>query len=105
MLRSLDSEYSMHHGLGISEFIKHHPKASDALLALTPHIEAYFGRSIPNLEAICDPEEASEKIRVQILTSLPPMDAMHALDSVESMWLGSISPAIAELFVLTVAPK
>jgi hypothetical protein len=102
---SLESHYRMRSGRSTSEFIERHPKASAALLALTPHIEAYFGRSIPTLEAISDPEEVSETLRVQILTSMPPVEAMNALDSVERAWLGSMSPAIAELFVLTVAPR
>jgi hypothetical protein len=104
-LHSLDSQYHLRSGRNTSEFIERHPKVSAALLALTPHIKAYFGRSIPTVEAICDPEEASEKLRIQILTSLPPAEAMNALDSVESAWLGHTSPAIAELFVLTIAPK
>ena len=105
MLRSLDSEYSILSRHGTTEFIKRHPRVSAALLALIPHVEAYFGHSLPTVEAICDPEESSEKLRVQIVTSMPPMKAMQTLDVVEHVWLDRMNPAIAELFILTVAPK
>src|SRR5471030_3119716 len=78
LLRSLDAAYNMHSKQSTSEFIERHPGASAALLLLKPQIEAHFGRSVPMLEAISDPEESFEKLRVQIVTTLPPRDAMNA---------------------------
>jgi hypothetical protein len=104
-LISLDTQFHLRSGRSTSEFIERHPGVSPALLSLRVEIESRFGRSMPTIETISDPEESSEKLRVQIHTTLPPRKAMDALESVESAWLGNISPSLAGLFVLTVAPE
>jgi hypothetical protein len=104
-LRTLDMQFHLRSGRSTSEFIERHPGVSAALLSLRVQIASRFGRTMPTIEAISDPEESSEKLRVQIHTTLPPRKAMDALESVENAWLGNISPSLAGLFVLTVAPE
>jgi hypothetical protein len=102
---SLASIYELRSLQDTSDFIDNHPGVSSALLSLKAQIEASFGNSVSTLEAISDPEESSERLRIQILTSLPPRVALRALDTVESKWLAIANRSISDLFLLTVAPE
>src|ERR1700733_7625189 len=103
--RSLSSIYELRSRRATSDFIDNHPGVSSALLSLKAQIEASFGNSVSSLEAIYDPDESSETLRIQILTSLPPRVALKTLDTVESKWLANSNHLISQLLLLTVAPE